>query len=62
MTSEEIAKKNLDETSFRRWRMLMDKIDKHELARRALADQMNLLNKRSNELYEEMRKLWEFTK
>lgn len=39
----------------------MRKIDEHELKREALQKEMSALSKRSNELYGEMRKLWEFT-
>lgn len=60
--SEEIAKSKLNELDFRRWRLLMRKIDDFEVERRELSDQMRVLNKKSTKLYAEMLELWEHAK
>lgn len=58
MSSETIAKKNLSELDFRRWRLLMNRIDKFEERRRELQEHLVRLNKESKGIYQEMEKLW----
>jgi len=60
--AEEIVKAKLSELDFRRWQMLMRKIDDYEMRRLELQKETARLNKHSENLYSEMRKLWEFTK
>lgn len=60
--SERIVKQQLSELDFRRWRILMHKIDVLDENRRELQNKMAALTRQSDELYIEMRKLWDFVK
>jgi uncharacterized coiled-coil DUF342 family protein len=62
VSAEQIVKGRLSEIEYKRWRMLMNKIDEYEAKRRELQEQLGQLTRESDKLFTEMRKLWEFTK
>lgn len=59
---DRMIRDSMTDLEFRRWKMLMDKIDNVEGERRKLQEQIYKLTPKINELYLEMQMFWKRTR
>jgi hypothetical protein len=60
MSAEKIAKKNLTQIGFKKWKNLMSQIEKIQRRQETLSAETYALNHRQGVLMTEMQKLWKY--